>query len=67
MGITPPNSLEAPVGRKIEETHHGTQEVVANKRARLTAARERGYQDVAAGRVIQLDGDDQIDALFANL
>jgi hypothetical protein len=42
-------------------------EVAAMKRARLKDAVDRGDDDVAAGRVIQLDTDDQIDALFASL
>ena len=42
-------------------------EVVAMKRARLQDALDRGYQVVSAGRVIQLETDDQIDDLFASL
>ena len=42
-------------------------EVVAVTRARLRDALERGYEDVAAGRVLQLETEDQIDALLANL
>ena len=42
-------------------------DVVALKRARLKDAIDRGYEDVAAGRVIQLETDDQIDVLFASL
>jgi hypothetical protein len=36
-------------------------------RARLKEAIERGYQDVAAGQVIRLESDDEIDAFFADL
>jgi hypothetical protein len=37
------------------------------KRARLKDAIERGYQDVATGKVIRIENNDQIDALFADL
>jgi hypothetical protein len=37
------------------------------KRARLKDAIDRGYDDVAGGRVTALDSDDQIDAFFADL
>jgi predicted transcriptional regulator len=30
-------------------------------------ALERGYEDVAAGRVLELETEDEIDALFASL
>jgi antitoxin ParD1/3/4 len=42
-------------------------EVAGVKRERLKDALERGYEDVAAGRVIELDTEDEIDALFASL
>ena len=42
-------------------------EVAQIKRSRLQDAIERGYEDVAAGWVIRLEGDDQIDAFFADL
>ena len=42
-------------------------EVVAIKRARLQDALERGYEDVAAGRVAQFETEDEIDAMFASL
>ena len=42
-------------------------QVVAMKRARLKDALDRDYEDVAAGRVTQLETEDQIDALFASL
>lgn len=77
-----PKSLEALVRRKVEEGQYSTEdevvadalrlmqvrdEVVAIKRDRLRDALERGYQDVAAGRVIPLDTEEQIDELFAGL
>jgi hypothetical protein len=37
------------------------------KRARLKDAIDRGYQDVAAGKVIRLESDDEIDTFFADL
>ena len=37
------------------------------KRARLKDAIDRGYQDVAAGKVIGLASDDEIDRFFADL
>ena len=82
MDITIPKSLEALIRRKVDEGHYSTEnEVVADalrlmqvrdeiaeiKRARLRDAIERGYKDVAAGRVLQLETEDQIDALFASL
>ena len=82
MDITVPKSLEALVRRKVEEGHYSTEdEVVADalrlmqardevaqiKRARLQDTIDRGYQDVAAGRVVRLETDDQIDAFFADL
>ena len=82
MDITIPKSLEALIRRKVDEGHYSTEnEVVADalrlmqvrdeiaeiKRARLRDAIERGYEDVAAGRVLQLETEDQIDALFASL
>ena len=82
MEITIPKSLEALVRRKVEDGHYSTEdEVVADalrlmqardevaeiKRARLRDAVDRGYQDVAAGKVIRLESDDQIDAFFADL
>ena len=82
MEVAIPKSLEALVRRKVEEGHYSTEdevvadalrlmqardEVVAIKRARLKDAVDRGYEDAAAGRVIQLETDDEIDALFAGL
>ena len=37
------------------------------KRARLRDAIERGYEDSASGRVIRLENNDEIDALFTDL
>ena len=42
-------------------------EVAAVKRDRLNDALSRGYEDIEAGRVIELETEDQIDALFASL
>ena len=82
MDIAIPKSLEALVRRKVEEGHYSTEsEVVADalrlmqvrdeiavmKRDRLKDALEQGYQDAAAGRVLELESDDEIDALFASL
>ena len=82
MEVAIPKSLEALVRRKVEEGHYSTEgevvadalrlmqvrdEVVAVKRERLKDALDRGYEDVAAGRVIELETEDQIDLLFAGL
>jgi putative addiction module CopG family antidote len=82
MEIAIPKSLEALVRRKVEEGHYSTEEevvadalrlmqvrddVVAMKRDRLRDALDRGYEDVAAGRLIEFETEDQIDALFASL
>lgn len=82
MDIAIPKSLEALVRRKVEEGHYTTEaevvadalrlmqvrdEVVSVKRARLKDALDRGYEDVAAGRVIEFETEDEIDALFASL
>ncbi len=37
------------------------------KRERLRDALERGYEDIAAVRVIELETEDEIDALFTSL
>ena len=42
-------------------------EALAMKRSRLRDAIDQGSEDAAAGRVIQLETDDEIDALFASL
>src|SRR4029453_14458538 len=80
MDITIPKSLEALVRRKVDEGHYSTEdEVVADalrlmqardevteiKRSRLRDAIERGYEDAAVGKVIRLENNDEIDALFA--
>jgi len=82
MDVTVPKSLEALIRRKVDEGHYSTEdEVVADalrlmqardeaaeiKRARLKDAIERGYDDVAAGKVTRLESDDEIDAFFADL
>lgn len=82
MEIAIPKSLEALVRRKVEEGHYTTEEeVVADalrlmqlrddvasvKRDRLKDALNRGHEDVAAGRVIELETEDEIDAFFASL
>jgi putative addiction module CopG family antidote len=83
MDITIPKILEGLVRRKVDEGHYYSteDEVVADalrlmqarddvaeiKRARLRDAIERGYEDAAAGKVIRLQNDDEIDALFADL
>jgi putative addiction module CopG family antidote len=82
MDVIIPKSLEALVRRKVDEGQYSTEdEVVADalrlmqardeatkiRRARLQDAMERGYEDVAAGKTIRLETDDQIDAFFADL
>jgi putative addiction module CopG family antidote len=82
MEVAIPKSLEALVRRKVEEGHYTTEaevvadalrlmqvrdEVAAVKCDRLRDALERGYEDAAAGRVIEFETEDQIDALFASL
>lgn len=82
MEVTIPKSLEALVRQKVEDGHYSTEdEVVADalrlmqardevaeiKRARLKDAIDRGYEDVATGKVIRLESDDQIDAFFGDL
>lgn len=82
MNVTIPKSLEDLVRQKVEEGRYTTEaEVVADalrlmeardkaaqiKRARLQDMIDRGYEDVDAGKVIQLENDDQIDAFFADL
>ena len=82
MNVTIPKSLESLVHQKVDEGQYSTEdEVVADalrlmqsrdeasniRRARLNDAIERGYDDLAAGRVIALDDQDQIDAFFADL
>ena len=82
MNVTIPKSLQELVRQKVEEGHYSTEdEVVADalrlmqardeatqiRRSRLQDAIERGYEDVAAGRVSRLENDDQIDAFFSDL
>ena len=82
MEIAIPKSLEALIRRKVEEGHYTTEEevvadalrlmqvrdeVAAVKRERLRDALERGYEDITAGRVIELETEDEIDALFASV
>jgi putative addiction module CopG family antidote len=82
MDVTLPKSLEALIRRKVDDGHYSTEdEVVADalrlmqardeaaqiKRTRLQDAIDRGYEDVSTGKVIRLEGDDQIDAFFADL
>ena len=82
MNLTIPKSLEALVREKVAKGHYSTEEeVVADalrlmqardevdqiKRARLTDAIDRGYEDVTMGRVIVLENEDQLDAFFADL
>ncbi len=82
INVIIPKSLEDLVRAKLEERHHSTEdEVVADalrlmqardeiahlKRVRLKNAIDRGYEDVAAGRIISLDGDNQLDAFFGEL
>lgn len=82
MDITVPKSLEALVRRKVDEGHYSTEDEVVVDALRLMQARDevtqlgrarlqdridRGYQDVAAGKVSRLESDDQIDAFFADL
>lgn len=77
-----PKSLEALVRHKVEEGGYASEaevvadalrlmqfrdEVVAMKRERLRDALERGYEDIAAVRVIELETEDEIDALFTSL
>jgi hypothetical protein len=82
LEVARPKSPEALVRRKVDDGHCATGDkavadalrlmqvrgdLVALKRARLKDAIDRGYEDVAARRVIQLEPDDHIDALFASL
>jgi hypothetical protein len=70
MEIDMPKNVKR-LHRKVQEWHFRKDaEVVgdcaiATPRARLMDALYRGYDDVAAGRVLQLETEDQIDALFA--
>lgn len=66
MEIAIPKSLEALV-RKVEEGHYTTEAEVVADALRLKDALDRGYEDVVAGRVIELQTEDEIDCLFASL
>jgi len=82
MNVTIPKGLEELVRQKVDEGRYSTEdevvadalrlmqardEVTAIKRARLQDALDRGYDDIAAGKVINLENDDQIDRFFADL
>ena len=82
MNITIPKGLEELVRQKVEEGRYSSEdevvadalrlmqardEVIAIKRARLQDAIDRGYDDVAAGKVISFESEDQIDAFFSDL
>jgi antitoxin ParD1/3/4 len=82
MEITIPKSLETLVRRKVDEGLYSTEDEVVGdalrlmqardeateiKRSRLQDAIDRGYADIAAGRVTRLENEDQIDAFFADL
>jgi antitoxin ParD1/3/4 len=83
MQVSIPKTLEAFVRRKVEAGQYrrseaevvadalrlvqARDEIVAMKRERLRDALDRGYEDVAAGRVIELETEDDIDTLFASL
>lgn len=82
MNVTIPKGLEELVRQKVEEGRYSNEdevvadalrlmqardEVSAIKRARLQDAIDRGYEDIAAGKVISVESDDQIDAFFADL
>jgi antitoxin ParD1/3/4 len=82
MQVVIPKDLEAFVRREVEEGHYSTEaeviadalrfmqlgdEVAVMKCERLRDALDRGYEDVAAGRVLELETEEEIDALFASL
>lgn len=82
MEVVIRGALAAFARRKVEGGHDGTEaEVVADalrlmqirdevavvKRTRLKDALACGYEDIAAGRVTEVETEDEIDALFANL
>jgi antitoxin ParD1/3/4 len=77
-----PKSLQELIRQKISDGHYSNEEeVVADalrlmqardaaveiKRARLKDAIDRGYDDVADGKIVTLDTDDDIDAFFGDL
>ena len=82
MNVTIPKSLETLILQKVEDGYYSSEdEVVADalrlmqardeavqiKRARLQDAIDRGYDDVAAGRVIVFENENHIDAFFDDL
>ena len=82
MNVTIPKGLEELVRQKVEEGRYSNEdevvadalrlmqardEVTAIKRASLRDAIDRDYEDIAAGKVISIERDDQIDAFFADL
>lgn len=82
MEVPFPKSLGPLERREVEEDECGTKaqtvpppprlppvhgELAVVKREQLRDAIARGYEDVAAGRVIELDSESEIDALFHSL
>ncbi len=61
---TVPRTRLSPTALRLMQARDEAAEI---KRIRLKDAIERGYEDVAAGKVIRLESDDQIDAFFADL
>ena len=60
-------AIDLPVDIATAVRPTDARDLAAMKLDRLKDALDRGYQDVAAGRVIELETEDQIDALFASL
>ncbi len=82
VNVVIPKSLQELIRQKISDGHYSNEEeVVADalrlmqardaaveiKRARLKDAIDRGYDDVADGKIVTLDTDDDIDAFFGDL
>jgi hypothetical protein len=82
MEVPFPESLDPLDRREVEEDHCGTEAetvphprrpaqvheaAAAVKREQLRDAIARGYEDAAAGRVIELASEGEIDALFHSL
>jgi putative addiction module CopG family antidote len=82
MEVAIPKSLGAFVRRKVEDGDYASEAEVVAEALRLMQARDevasttrdrlrdslaQGYEDIAAGRVIELKTADEIDALFAGL
>ena len=59
MNISRKPAVDKPVQKKVEPNRA--------KLKNLKAALAKGNADLAAGRVIRLGGDDDIDVFFANL